>query len=394
MDRDKARADLAAKLANMPSPDGMTPAPNGTSAAVTIVPSLAAAAGPLPTRPPAELAAMTTEQPEVIAPYIMKGALIELTGKAKGGKTSWLAYEVGCVIHGEDCLGAPTIKTGVVWLTEERPATFRAALARAGLLNAPNLLIVSKWDVPPSLSWPLTVQAAQRICEATSSGVLIVDTLPAWAGLTGDRENNSGDALEALDPLQRAAAGGLAVVLVRHDRKGGGTVGESGRGSSAFAGAVDTLLHIGRPEGHTDPNQRQLDAISRFDGVPDSVIVERAIPNAFPLSPTGSRFEKHFYRALGAPGPLAADAALAAILDTLKTGITLTVAELKTALPHLAPAAITKALSPVPAQVERTGGGKKGSPYAYRLKAEDSFQTSNPVGKQEKHFLDATDELL
>ena len=51
-----------------------------------------------------------------------------------------------------------------------------------------------------------------------------------------------GDALAALRPFQRAAAAGLAVVAVRHERKGGGEVGESGRGASAFVGGVD--IHV------------------------------------------------------------------------------------------------------------------------------------------------------
>jgi hypothetical protein len=48
-----------------------------------------------------------------------------------------------------------------------------------------------------------------------------------------------------------AGSAGLAVLMLRHERKGGGEVGESGRGSSAFAGAVDVILQLKRPEGNT-----------------------------------------------------------------------------------------------------------------------------------------------
>ncbi|HEY5484444.1 MAG TPA: hypothetical protein VIK31_11660, partial [Propionibacteriaceae bacterium] len=57
-----------------------------------------------------------------------------------------------------------------------------------------------------------------------------MDTLPQFAGLRGDAENNSGDALEAIGPLQLLAADGFAILVTRHDRKSGGEVGESARG--------------------------------------------------------------------------------------------------------------------------------------------------------------------
>ncbi|MDA1307324.1 MAG: AAA family ATPase [Acidobacteria bacterium] len=350
----------------------------------------------LPTRTPAELAAMAVATTEYLCPYVVKGTMTEFTARAKGGKTSLLAYFVGCVVYGVECLGQPTIQTSVVWLTEERPATFRAALARARLLDAPRLHVVSKWDVPASTSWPEVVQAAIHTCEDTASTLLIVDTLSAWAGQTGDRENNSGDALEALEPLQRAAAAGLAVVVVRHDRKGGGAVGEAGRGSSAYAGAVDTLLHLGKPEGAGNPNRRKLDAISRFDGVPESVVVERTIPDYLSPSPTGSRFEKNQYRVLGAPGTLALDAAEAAILDTLMPGTVRTEAEITEAHPTITKATIARALRTLyPSQLDRDGAGKKGSPFIYSRKAEVSFLTSNPIGTSKEKFTeDAADGIF
>lgn len=51
-------------------------------------------------------------------------------------------------------------------------------------------------------------------------------------------------------PLQDAAHAGLTVIVCRHERKGGGDVGDSGRGSSATWGDVDIILQLRRPEGH------------------------------------------------------------------------------------------------------------------------------------------------
>jgi hypothetical protein len=96
-------------------------------------------------------------------------------------------------------------------------------------------------------------------------------TLPQWAGIHGDGENSAGEALAAMAPLQEAASQHhLAVVIARHERKSGGDVGNSGRGSSAFAGAVDIVLSLRRPEGNTRPTLRVIHALSRFDETPDS----------------------------------------------------------------------------------------------------------------------------
>ena len=80
------------------------------------------------------------------------------------------------------------------------------------------------WSDTMGIPWPAVAEAAIEKCKRTGAGLLVVDTLGQFAGLLGDKENNAGDALEALRPLQRAANVGIAVVIVRHERKGGGAV--------------------------------------------------------------------------------------------------------------------------------------------------------------------------
>lgn len=71
----------------------------------------------------------------------------------------------------------------------------------------------------------------------------------------------------------------MAILLLAHERKGGGEIGESGRGSSAFAGAVDTILQLQREKGQGSPERRVLKAMSRLDGVPPYLVIERRIVN-------------------------------------------------------------------------------------------------------------------
>src|SRR5262249_1964439 len=106
------------------------------------------------------------------------------------------------------------------------------------------------------------------------------DTLPACAQVQGDDENSSGQALAAVAPLLLGAESHrVAVILSFHDRKSGGEVGESGRGSSAYAGAVDVIIRIDRPGGHFTPTLRRIEALSRFGATPADLFVE--------LTPTG-----------------------------------------------------------------------------------------------------------
>src|SRR5207302_5356744 len=111
-------------------------------------------------------------------------------------------------------------------------------------------LIVLSWHQAIGLAWPKVAAAAIEECQRRGARALVVDTLGQWAGIRGEGENSAGDALEAVRPLQEAASlHGIAVLIIRHARKGGGEVGDDGRGSSAFAGAVDIVVSLRRPEG-------------------------------------------------------------------------------------------------------------------------------------------------
>ena len=222
-----------------------------------------------------EVTASTPERPDwIVRPWIAAGAITELDGKPKAaGKTTMLMFAVRAVLDGLPFLGEPTVRMPVVYLTEQGDSSLREVLARADLLDRTDLHLLT-WSDARGRAWPDVVASAVAHAQAIGSRLLIVDTLPQFAGLRGDGENDAGQALEALLPLQAATAAGLAVVIARHDRKSGGEVGESARGSSAFTGAVDVVLALRRKGDTTNPNVRDLAALSRFDETPDLVVIE------------------------------------------------------------------------------------------------------------------------
>lgn len=101
---------------------------------------------------------------------------------------------------------------------------------------------------------------------------------------------------DALQEFEAGKAVGLTVILVRHDRKSGGSVTDAGRGSNAVAGEADVLYQLVR-ETKDAPNVRRL----RYEGRLGEIPRERRIVR-----------EDGWYQLLGTPEEIAARAADAA----------------------------------------------------------------------------------
>lgn len=210
----------------------------------------------------------------VAKPWVGPGLITEVIGPPKrSGKTTWITYMARCVLDGKLFMGEPTEAGPVVYLTEQSRGSLKKALKKADLLEREDFRVLT-WGEANGAKWPVVAQAAVDEAVRVGAKMLVVDTLAPFAGLKGDAENNAGDALAAVEPLKKAAHNhDIAVVMVRHARKGGGEVGESGRGSSAFIGEVDIHLSITKPGGEAT-NVRKIESLTRFDDTPDSVNVE------------------------------------------------------------------------------------------------------------------------
>jgi len=227
-------------------------------------------------------------------------------------------------------------------------------MRRADLLGRPDFHVLAYAD-GRSLPWPDVAAAASAKCKSCGAGLLIIDTLGQFAALGGDTENNSGDALAAMEPLQRAASEGIAVLVLRHERKSGGDIADAGRGSSAFGGASDIVLSLRRPEGRMRKTIRRLEALSRFGETPADVLIE--------LRETG-------YVSLGAPHEVAVEdaknAITAAAPGTKDTAISLgALAEKADVSRSTAQRAVEGLLRS--GLLEQVGKGKKGDPLRYFL---------------------------
>lgn len=215
----------------------------------------------------------TQEVQWIVRGFVAVGAITLVTGKPKlSGKSTTVGHMLARVLDGVPFIGLTTVKSPVVVLTEER-TTFTELLKRIGVIGREDFRFL-RFDPGRDATFAEMVTAARQIAKEIGARILVVDTLAQFLGLRGDAENEAGSALEALKPLQEAAQDGLAVIAIHHEKKGGGDVGDSGRGSSAFMGAVDIILSLRRPEGQTAPGVRVIHSLSRYTDTPEVQYLE------------------------------------------------------------------------------------------------------------------------
>ena len=186
----------------------------------------------------------------------------QLIAKNKMGKSTFTHYMIRTLLQGELFLDRRTFPTPVVYLTEMPETDLRAELKDCpGLLERADLHILL-WHRAMGLSWPEVVNAAILKCKVTGAKLLIVDTFSVWTRIKD--ENSASDTIAAFEPLQRAVGEGIGVWIESHERKSGGELSDAGRGSSALAGLVSTVITLRRPTGGNHPETyRHVEAVGR-----------------------------------------------------------------------------------------------------------------------------------
>ena len=294
--------------------------------------------------------------------YVAEGGITVLSAKVKMGKTTLVTHLVKSILGNKPFLGARTKRTPVVYLTEQPKVSFKPALQRANLTNEPDLRILY-FNQTIGIPWVTVAAAAAEECTRVSAKLLIVDTLSQFAGLVGDSENNSGAVLEAVQPLQAITGQGAGVLILSHDRKSGGEVGDATRGSSALPGAADVVLSLRRPEGNGRKSLRVIQSLSRFSETPEELVID--------LTNEG-------YVALGEKADVAMQEALEAILHAVPTSEAdaLTLKDLCAAANITRPTG-QRALEEMclGGKIQKLGNGKRGDPFRYFLTEKVSAQT-------------------
>ncbi len=309
------------------------------------------------------------KEPETIVDRLLyRGGVHNVTAKPKEGKSTFIMSAVKVVIEGGEFLGLPTTKTPVVYLTEERCPTFTDLLKRVGLFGHPDLHILFRQDAS-DLPWDEVMAQATAHAIKMGAGLLIVDTLFDWSGTASSNENQAGDGLTAMRPLQKAAAADLCVVDARHDNKIGQrqSLQDSGRGSNAFNGVADVIMRLLPVNKHD--YQRVLEVEGRFNSLlPKKTVLE---------------WRSGVYVSLGEPGSGSVKSQ-SRILDVLSSSPQALSkkdlqAEIERTGTKVSDTALNTALGSLEAsgRVCRIGEGRRGSPYLYLVPDEHSGDVSN-----------------
>lgn len=306
------------------------------------------------------------EEPDyVVRQLLIRGAITSFSAKIKAGKTTLLGHMIHGIVTGHDVVEQPTTPAKVLYCTEEGRKTFNAFLHRTGLEEREDVEALFLGKVPRELPWSAVVKDVLGHALGINADVVIFDTLTRWARIPADKENDPGTAAEAMEPLEIIRGANLAVMAVFHDRKSGGEVGESQRGSSAFGGAADILLQLVNPFTNGHPNRRILHQLGRFDD-----------PATWHMDWHGS--EKR-YEVVGEGEAQTVERAglKTGIIQALMLGDTMTGGEMAGLL-RVDPAngTLTRALNELvrAGDLVKTGAGHRGNPY--RFARANSFSPS------------------
>ena len=204
--------------------------------------------------------------------YIARGNITLLTAIMKAGKSTFLRCLLLALAQEKEFAGQPTKKTNVLVISEESDDKWVEAREELeGEYGHVYIWVRPVRGKPSHKKWEEIVKKITVQCLELDIGLVVIDTLSSFWPI--DDENSSAQVVRALVPLYNFTENDIGVLLVHHDRKGGGKYGEASRGSSALTAFVDNIIHFTRTSEGL-PNQRILRSWGRFSGVVPNVLVE------------------------------------------------------------------------------------------------------------------------
>jgi len=236
--------------------------------------------------------------------FIAKGNITLFTAIMKAGKSTFLRGLFSSMSKNEEVAGQPTTKCNILVISEESDDVWSESKK---FIEEKEINHVSVWirpirGKPNYKEWDMVIKQIAEVCEKKKIELLVIDTLSSFWPI--DDENDSAKVNKALTPLYTFTQKGIAVLLIHHDRKGGGDHGEAVRGSSALAGFADQLVHFKRNENGL-PNQRIITTNGRLTSTKLIIALEYSISD-----------EK--YTTLGEPWKISKKARLEKIMDIFK----------------------------------------------------------------------------
>jgi hypothetical protein len=293
-------------------------------------------------------ASLPPEPAGVLGSYLVPKNVTLMGGKPKVGKSTLALAMAEAIGSGaESFLGQPINGGPVLYISEESGSTL------IHKLPAGDVRFLTRDLAWPPPSWQELIEITIEETRAVGAVVVVIDTLPYWAGFAAEKEKDAGAMQAALRHAQALAQTGPAVLLEVHLRKGGGEDGEALRGSTALAGTADVILELERVG--DSPRERAVLALSRYPSTPGVLVLDHSAADGS-WSVVGESSDRRDGRSI---------ADRQALLRVLGDALTRT--ELEAALD--APAVQWKRqLDALETEglVRRSGEGKRGDPHRWQ----------------------------
>jgi hypothetical protein len=218
--------------------------------------------------------------------YLAHGNITLLTSQWKsGGKTTLLSVllarrEAGGQLAGRALTAGPTAV-----VSEESPVLWNERRRKLGFGPSAAFLCRPFRARPTQAEWLELIDYLAELGSGRGVDLAAIDPLAAF--LPGHAESSAAAMIDALMPLQRLTARGMAVLLSHHPSKGSTLDGQAARSGGALGGAVDISLEMYHFKRASDGDRRRIVyGYSRHEATPRSHIIE--------LTPDGTD-----YRSLG-----------------------------------------------------------------------------------------------
>jgi hypothetical protein len=205
--------------------------------------------------------------------FLAPGEVTLLTSQWKSGKSTLVSVLLSKMKTGGMLAGLTVAPGKAVVISEESPTKW---FERSRCLTFGDHLswFCRPFRGKPSMDeWLALLDQVGRLHDQHHLDLLVVDSL---ANLTPMRsENDAGEMLQTLLPLQRLTSRGMGVLLPHHPHKGAIVPGQAARGSGALSGYVDIIIEMQRISNrHTLDRRRRLRSYSRHDTTPANWVIE------------------------------------------------------------------------------------------------------------------------
>ncbi len=181
----------------------------------------------------------------ILGDFLAPGEVTGIVGREKEGKTTFLYAMLAAIEKGQMFMGRTPQKTRAVIATEEPAQLVLEKARRFGIKEA---RILPRHSLHRLQGLEERLRACVAQAEEHDAGIIVLDSFAKVAGLTGEQENQAGTIQHAFDLIHEIVPEDISTMVVHHASKGEKTGTHITRGSTAWAGAVDTFIAFTKPQ--------------------------------------------------------------------------------------------------------------------------------------------------